>query len=169
MATQREESNRSLVFHVQNSRRRRRTHLAIINDPVEEGPCSEVLQGGGGWPVVQQVLGGEQHQGLLEGSVQLAPESMEHLRWCCGIDHKDVGQALSMPPHVLHHHLLPHILQRHSTAVIVTLIFVITNTLLFCCYCIGHYFRKVARQASKTFLSFDLMWAYGSSLGWDQV
>lgn len=95
--------------------RRRGPHLAIINDPVEEGPCGEVLQGRGGWPVVQQVFGGQQHQGLLKGSVQLAPESMEHLRWCGGVDNKDVGQALSVAPHVLHHHLLPHILQRHST------------------------------------------------------
>lgn len=128
MAARHRHSNRHLVCQVAKGRRRR-THLAIINDPVEEGSCGEVLQGGGGWAVVQQVLGGEQHQGLLEGSVQLAPESMEHVRWCGGVDHKDVGQALSMPPHVLHHHLLPHILQRHSKDVITiaTVIAVVKN------------------------------------------
>ena len=46
-----------------------RTHLAIINDTIEEGSSGEVLQGRGGRAVVQQVLGCQQHQGLLKGPI----------------------------------------------------------------------------------------------------
>ena len=85
-------------------------YLAIVNDTVEEGAGGEVLQGRSGRAVVQQELGGQQDQGLLEGSVQLAAQRMEHLRRRRGIHNKHVGQALCVPPHVLHHHLLPDIL-----------------------------------------------------------
>ena len=86
-------------------------YLAIINDPVEEGSGGEVLQGRSGSTVVQQVLGGQQHQGLLEGPVQLPPQGMEELCRRGDIHHKHVGQPLGMAPHVLYHHALPHLLQ----------------------------------------------------------
>jgi len=67
--------------------------------------------------VVQQEFGGQQHQRLLKGSVQLAAQGMEHLRRCRSINDKHVGQSLCMAPHMLHHYLLPYIL--HSTTYVV--------------------------------------------------
>ena len=92
-------------------------NLAIINDAVEEGASGEVLQGGGGGTVMQQVLGGQQDQGLLKGPVQLAPEGVKQLRRGGGIHHKHVGQPLCVAPHVLHHHPLPYFLQQQRLAV----------------------------------------------------
>ena len=87
-----------------------RSHLAIIDNTVEEGSSGEVLKGRGGRAVVQQVLGCQQHQGLLKRPVQLPPEGVKHLSRGSGIHDKHVGQTLSMPPHVLHHDPLPYIL-----------------------------------------------------------
>ena len=43
--------------------------LAVVDHAVEVRARHEIGQGGGGGAVVQQELGGEQHQGLLEGPV----------------------------------------------------------------------------------------------------
>ncbi|KAA6423699.1 MAG: hypothetical protein FRX49_06270 [Trebouxia sp. A1-2] len=42
--------------------------------------ATDISDARGGWAVVQQELGGQQHQRLLKGSVQLAAQGMEHLR-----------------------------------------------------------------------------------------
>ena len=86
--------------------------LAIIDNTVEKAARQEVLEGGSGRAVVQQEFGGQQHQGFLVGSVHLAAQCVKQLGRCGCIDYKQVGVTLCIPPHKLHHELVPVTLQK---------------------------------------------------------
>mmetsp|Transcript_48024 Transcript_48024/g.121190 ORF Transcript_48024/g.121190 Transcript_48024/m.121190 type:complete len:1103 (-) Transcript_48024:202-3510(-) len=81
--------------------------LAVVDEAVEEGAGGEVVQGGGAGAVVEQELVAQQHQRLAEGAVHLPAQDVEELRGGGGVDEEEVGVALRVAPHVLHHERLP--------------------------------------------------------------
>ena len=85
-------------------------NLAVVNDAVEEGAGREVGQRRGGGRVHVQAFWGQQHQGLREGPVHLAPQHVEQLGRGAGRGHAQVALPLGIAASVLHHQGRPVLL-----------------------------------------------------------